>query len=213
VFIECSNLTVQTGGEINVDFLGYGGGIAANGYGPGRGFFAAVGNRGGGGGYGGWGGAGDNTNAYGGATYGTASNPTNPGSGGAGIIGAYGGAGGGYIRIMAAETIALHGSISANGNNASGNYDGGGSGGGIHLQCGRLLGNGTIQAHGGNAGTAEAGGGGGGRIAILVRKIPFYTGGTVVFTATVNGGTALNDGYPGTIYCDFKPRGTVFSAW
>jgi hypothetical protein len=76
-----------------------------------------------------------------------------------------------------------------------------------------LIGNGTIRANGGNGGSGN-GGGGGGRIALLVRNAPFYTGGNILSTPTVTGGTGLNPGGPGTIYYDLgKPRGTMFSAW
>ena len=54
VYIVCSNMTIDTGGSINVDGRGYDGGNAAAGYGPGGGLYASgVGSAGGHGGYGG----------------------------------------------------------------------------------------------------------------------------------------------------------------
>jgi hypothetical protein len=211
VFIECSNLTVEAGGEINADGLGYAGGEeSTNGYGPGRGF--SNGSRGAGGGYGGAGNKG--YLPAGGVTYGIASNPTNPGSGGGGgfsTIGYPGGNGGGYIRVVAAGTVTVDGLISAKGTNAL-SRAGGGAGGGIFIQCGNLTGSGTIRADGGNGG-GEGGSGGGGRIALYVRKAPFYTSGNLLATAPPGGGGGTYPGDPGTIYSDFKPRGTMFSTW
>jgi hypothetical protein len=47
---------------------------------------------------------------------------------------------------------------------------------------------------------------------IYVSKAPFHTS-AVLLTPTVNGGSGGISGSPGTIYRDFKPRGTMFSAW
>jgi hypothetical protein len=58
VFIQCTNLTIESGGQINVNSLGYGGGSGqADGYGTGHGGFgtSVVGGGGGHGGMGGWG--------------------------------------------------------------------------------------------------------------------------------------------------------------
>jgi hypothetical protein len=57
IFIACTTLTVQAGGQINGDGLGFGAGYwGSSGYGPGRGIYGN--NRGGGAGYGGAGGTG-----------------------------------------------------------------------------------------------------------------------------------------------------------
>jgi hypothetical protein len=207
IFIECSNLTVQAGGEIDGDGMGYSGLLGNTGYGPGRGYA-----DGGGAGYGGRGG---NGSGSGGATYGSSNNPVAPGSAGAGGGSLYGASGGGYAQIVASGIVAVDGSIHLNGLGGEGTYAGGGSGGGLLIRCGSLTGNGTIQANGGARGGANSGGGGGGRIAIYPRLAPFYTGGTALFTATVAGGAggAGSTGYVGTVYIDFKPRGTVFRSW
>jgi hypothetical protein len=216
VFIECSNLTVQTGGQIYADGLGYGSVYGADGYGPGRGTHGGttLGN-GGGGGYGG--GGGNGYNGVGGSTYGSSNNPASPGSGGAGSDWGTGGSGGGFIQIVASGALQVNGYITANASTGPHNYDGGGSGGGINIRCGSLIGNGIIRADGSNRGTSGpggyGGGGGGGRIAIYVFNAPLYTGGNVWRTPTVNFGTGLNDGSAGTIYFSYKPRGTMWSTW
>jgi hypothetical protein len=147
--------------------------------------------------------------------------PASPGSGGGGGSAVFdvthmGEAGGGYVQIVASGMVTINGLITARGTNnaTSGSRGGGGSGGGIYIQAESLTGNGTIRADGGNGGNLNnGGGGGGGRIACLVRKAPFYTGGRVAFSATAAGGTGSSNGAPGTIYYNFKPRGTMFSAW
>jgi hypothetical protein len=217
VFIECSNLTVQTGGEINTDGLGYGAvRVYTNGYGPGRGYIDSAWGAGSGAGYGGAGGRESQLLVPAGVSYGTPSNPTNLGSGGGGSFWGVGGAGGGYVKIIAFNTVTVNGMISANGNTAAGGSGrgGGGSGGGILIRCDSLIGNGMIRANGGNRGVAGyGGGGGGGRIALYVRKAPFYTGGNILFTPTAGAGTGFSNGTPGTVYTDYHPRGTVFSMW
>jgi hypothetical protein len=213
VFIECSNLTVASGGEINGDAMGFKGGPdSGNGYGYGRGFYSP--SSGGGGGYGGAGGAGAAGAA--GATYGSSNNPTLPGSGGGGGASTIGGAGGGYAKIVAAGTVTLIGTITMNGGDANYTYGGGGSGGGIYINCGNLNGTGTIRANAGNgyASGPQGGGGGGGRIALIVRQAPYYTSGTILLTTPrPNGGNGYSLGSPGTLYRDYHPRGTVLSTW
>ncbi|MEI7435946.1 MAG: hypothetical protein WCL16_03950, partial [bacterium] len=100
VWVVCTNLTINAGGQINTDYKGYAGGLAsANGYGPGAGLASA-----GGAGHGGRGGTigsafGANPFAdSGGGAYDSASAPNQPGSGGAGQANAgAGGSGGGVI--------------------------------------------------------------------------------------------------------------------
>jgi hypothetical protein len=210
IFLECTTLTVDTNGEINADYVGYGGGNQVSGYGPGKGTHGTY--TGGGGGYGGAGGSG--SDGTGGSTNGSSNNPADPGSGGGGgdANSPQGGAGGGYIRILAAGTVTINGTITANG--AGGSVKaGGGSGGGICIRCLRLTGAGNIRANGGNPSNTDGGGGGGGRIALYIITAPYYLG-TIAFTPTVAGGTATTyPGGAGTIYRNFKPRGTMFSAW
>jgi hypothetical protein len=228
IFIECVNLTLASGGQIDADAVGYPGGVGAlegspTNAGFGHGGYNA--SSGGGGGYGGAGGA-SGGGAHGGATYGNALEPVGPGSGGGGGAGTlhnttYGGAGGGYVKIVAAGTVTLGGNgITANGGDSvlasASRMPGGGSGGGINIRCSRIAGSGNITANGGTSGGQPGGGGGGGRIAIYAIEGPFYTGGALLSaTITANGGasTGGGNGSAGTIYRNFKPRGTMFSAW
>jgi hypothetical protein len=206
IFLECTTLTVDTNGEINADYVGYGGGNQVSGYGPGKGTHGTY--TGGGGGYGGAGGSG--SDGTGGSTNGSSNNPADPGSGGGGgdANSPQGGAGGGYIRILAAGMVTINGTITANG----GLGYSGGSGGGIYLDCLNLFGAGTIRANGGNA-SGNHGGGGGGRIAVYFRGAPYYTSG-ILFPLTAARGTGYGSGgTTGTVYRFFKPQGTKFSTW
>jgi hypothetical protein len=214
IFIECSNLTVASGGLITGDSMGYcGGPFEARGYGPGGG--SAANGYGGGGGYGGAGGRGSDPSSSGGSTYGLSNNPSAPGSGGAGSysFNGRGGSGGGYAKIVVTGLLTLNGAISMNGTNGQHGYAGCGSGGGINLDCERLLGFGTIRANGGT-GASSGGGGGGGRIALIVRQAPYYTSRTILLTTPrPSGGSGSQPGATGTIYRDYHPRGTVWSTW
>jgi hypothetical protein len=136
--------------------------------------------------------------------------------GGGDYIGA---CGGGYVKIVAAETVTVDGVISARGASGySGNNSkpGGGSGGGIVIQCYRLAGAGMLVANGGNGGSYSGNGGGGGsggRIAVTASKAPFYI---IGLSYTVNGGAGGTNALPGsagTVYRDFKSRGTVYCSW
>jgi hypothetical protein len=223
IFIECSNLTVQSGGTIIADGLGYDGSSTTNGYGPGGGGGTATTAAGSGAGHGGMGGLGKA--GYAGPTYGMSNNPLSPGSGGGGGNSNKGTPGGGYVQIVASGNVTVNGVISVNGIDAesmSWHFGGGGSGGGLLIRCGGLLGTGTIRANGGGGGywyygpgnDWQGGGGAGGRIAIYARNAPFYTGDhRVLFSATTTGGIGCNYGARGTVYLDFKPRGTVWSTW
>jgi hypothetical protein len=212
VFIECTNLTVNSGCEINANGMGYSGGWNhTDGYGPGRGFFGNT-YYGSGGSYGGRGG--DGLGVAAGTTYGLSNNPAWPGSGGGGGYNGRAGFGGGYIQIVANGVLVCNGAITANGMDCAGFHCAGGSGGGIYLSCGTFQGSGAIRANGGVCNNGNGGGGGGGRIAILVRNAPYYNpGGIASFVPTVSPGTGYNTGIVGTVYTYFKPRGTVFFGW
>ena len=164
VWLVCSNLTIETGGKINVDYMGYAGGLMGNTIGNGPGGGISGGGTATGAGYGGRAGG---TYGVGGAPYGSATAPLAPGSGGGGSTWYNGGAGGGAVRIQANGTVTLNGLISANGDDrfASLGQYGGGSGGAIYVDCHTLAGaGGLIQANGGSG--LSYGAGGGGRIAI-----------------------------------------------
>jgi hypothetical protein len=234
--LDLNNLTIESGGEINVDGKGYAGG-EGGGNGkkdPGGGKISILGGpgteseAGGGGGYGGEGGDSEYS-GYGGISYPSLTHPEELGSGGAGGMhgdnasaGAHGGAGGGAIKLVIYGTLILDGKISANG--AKGNDDlccgagGGGSGGSIWIEAQTLTGSGTISANGGNGGSGdhEGGGGGGGRIAIYYTTSTFttftlYATSGELFAdgnlfATVYGGSGFEDGEVGTIYFPHPPE-------
>ena len=185
------DLTVQPGGAIDVDGKGHSA-MA----GPGAGGSSSV--RAAGAGYGGIGGMADSSASAGGS-YGSITNPVELGSGGGTGVSssAAGGAGGGAVRITVAGTLALDGSISANGmpGNANGSYaGGGGSGGSILLDAATLRGGGLIIANGGAGGVVTtAGGGGGGRIALLYGSDEFAG------LISARGGQGFQYGGAGTI--------------
>ncbi len=174
------SLTIDQGGAINADSLGYAGGrfpgtTKSNvAYGLG-----APNNYTHGAGYGGAGALGYWDSGPAGAAYGM-SNAPEAGSGarGGGNAGdsalSQGAYGGGCVRIQAADTVVVKGAISANGGRGCNSYGGGGSGGGIYITCRTFIGdsNALLQAKGGNAQTGtggskyDGGGGGGGRIAV-----------------------------------------------
>jgi hypothetical protein len=200
ILIACSNLTVNGGGQICADNVGFG--AKTNiGYGPGGGNL--LGTSAGGGGYGGQG-EDSLSGGKGGITNGSYTSPATPGSGGACLTNGWGGYGGGYIKINASGTVTIDGTVTANGEDALVLSAGGGSGGGILIQCRVLAGTGTVRAVGGASNWQySGGGGGGGRIALLVAE-PSSFGGILLATAGVGA-----DDYPfpdrrcsgnGTIY-------------
>ena len=174
VLIVCSNLTLETGGQINVNSKGYGGGWAANGTanqpvnGQGPGASSSQGAAA----FGGLGGEqwpNSSSAVRSGARYQSAASPTGPGSGGGstdGRNGHMGGNGGGAVLIMASGHVLINGTITANGGGtgSSTTYAAAGSGGAIWIICRTFAGtNGLLSANGGDSKRA---GGGGGRIAI-----------------------------------------------
>jgi hypothetical protein len=197
VFDVGDALIYKTSG-INANGSGYAGGLEdQDGYGPGYGR-----KQGGGAGHGGAGGKGGGN---GGPTYDSLKEPVLPGSGGAGNFGGtprLGGPGGGAIRLLAARTCLLNGTLTANGTDSNGYGAGGGSGGSIYVRCVKFAGlNPALSATGGRGGTGggEGGGGGGGRIAVW-SWMDLTSG---VIQTNVAGGTGNSPGLPGG-------RGTVF---
>ena len=195
------DLTIAQGGEIDVTGKGY-----PSSSGPGEGIDSVSGA--GGAGYGGDGGDGYYSPDTGGEAYGSITQPDDFGSGG-GIQTFYstplqGGAGGGLVRIECLGTLAVDGSVLANGNNGA-IYSteclasGGGSGGSIYISAGTLAGSGLIAAHGGRGGGTGGGGGGGGRIAI------YYT------TNNYSGDIAAYGGFSGQYHgAQHGEEGTIY---
>ena len=168
--ITAGSIDLQSGSEINVDGLGYDGGVnPQDGYSPagtsgggespsaGSGAGGAHGADGGDGFYG----------AQGGTAYCDLNNPQTMGAGGGGRI-ETGGSGGGLVLLSASSILNIDGDISANGVDGQGR-GGGGAGGGINLSAPSITGNpspASITADGGDAGASGAGGGGAGCISL-----------------------------------------------
>jgi hypothetical protein len=190
-WILTSNLTFTVNGSA---FIGSGCGILADGTiftgSTGRGSYDTY--SAGGGAYGGRGGH-SLSNSAGGTPYGDGLAPTTYGSPGGCYSANAGGAGGGYLRLTVGGTLAVDGTLSANGSDSPIANAGAGSGGGIYLAPGTLTGTGAITANGGNGYTAN-GGGGGGRIAIISTANQF-TG-----RISAAGGNGAQPGGAGTIY-------------
>jgi len=143
--------------------------------------------NGAGGGHGGQGGMNKCTGTLthvlrGGDAYGSAVNPTQYGSGGSWAYcyscfdhrGGYGGAGGGFVRLVASDSVAVLNSLSVsamgqNGRNWNG-MGGAGAGGSIQVRAARVVGRGTVQADGASTSTS-GGNGAGGRIAVYAASV------------------------------------------
>ena len=188
VTINAGTANIDANSKISADGQGYLGGTqGAKGSGPGGG-----GGSGGydaaGAGYGGPGGT--QSGAMPGQPYGSATRPTDSGSGGGGAGGAEpGGSSGGAIRLLAAQTFALDGIITANGD-PGGGYSGAGSGGSIYVTADSLTGAGKFTANGGSrTGMVNAdGSGGGGRITVYL--LDLSSNPTNQMTASAGGGSA-----------------------
>lgn len=183
VFINCTDLTVEKGGSIDVSAQGWSCGDSSNIYGYGPGTFAGGHVRPVAGGSHGGAAAFYSVNQRSASsnptaeevaalTYGSASAPETHGSGGYSTAGT-GGAGGGVVRIVAAGAVTVCGSILANGKNSGdgAQYDSGGAGGSIFISCRTFLGtNGLVRARGGDSHerwSRKHYAGGGGRVAII----------------------------------------------
>ena len=205
-FLICTNVTPTILNVTNTATLEAGSGILLDGYGFAAGTGTGAGHTtqtngvqaGSGGGYGGVGGS--CGSAPGGMAYGGIYEPNAAGSGGGNGTSPYnpGGAGGGVLQFSVTSTLALDGTISANGGSASGVAGGGGSGGSIWVRTARLTGSGSISANGGAGGAPYGGGGGGGRIAIQFTA----AGNTNAFAGVYSayGGPGGAPGGAGTIY-------------
>ena len=206
------NLTVGSGGSMNVDGKGYWHAAAYGTWGVGPG---APPDRWlpSGGGYGGQGGLAPIWGPAGiGRTYGSITAPTDIGSTGEMNNGGPSG-GGGAIMLTVAGLTTINGTISAMGLSGSpgGWCAGKGSGGSAYITTGSLTGTGTITVDGGSSGPYNVGsGGGGGRIALVLTNSSSF--GSVNLRAS-GGGFAdsgdypgINGGASGTIYLQTKDQ-------
>lgn len=183
------NVTVDAGSLIDVTGKGY-----AEATSPGAGALGSY--AGGGGGHGGHGHRSAGSPAGGGGrAFGSVAAPDEwGGPGGNSTSTSAFVPGGGLIHLEVGGTLALAGTIRADGSGAWIDNQGGGAGGTVYLKAGKLAGNGTISANGGAGEWVEGGGGGGGRIALLYTVDEF--GGTV----SADGAGGAGRGGAGTVY-------------
>jgi hypothetical protein len=190
VHIQAEEITIESGGLVDVSGKGFSGGIdGEDGNGPGGGEFVDM-FTGVGAGHGGDGAASDtsgNATGSGGSAYCDASNPRTLGSGGASGFhyegaGVDGGFGGGLVWLVASSSLTLQGDIFADGTDGAfesfvgdvvfQSISGGGAGGGVKLYAPQIMGAGEIFARGGDNGVdsspepTEYGGGGGGCVLV-----------------------------------------------
>ena len=195
VWVACSNLTIASGGKIDVNNKGYAGHAmdAAsyhNGYGPG-GSKQGKGNWASGASHGGHGARTYHGDYYSRIMmpYDAPEYPVQPGSSGVSTKWGRGMNGGGVVKIEATGAVVVDGSIAANGENSTSyggkhsgtsfsktafnmqdNHNPAGSGGSILVECRTFSGNGTLTANGGGGGwgfgSVPANPAGGGMIAI-----------------------------------------------
>jgi hypothetical protein len=191
------NATVQAGGSILLNGIGFSDGVGAgtNATSPGN---PPGGSGGGHGGYGG----GSATGAFGGTSYDQFNAPTDVGSVGGPGSGEDGASalGGGVLQLTVTGKLQVDGLISADGAAASNEGGGGGSGGSLFLTAGVMAGAGVISANGGAGDLRSGGGGGGGRIALIFSN-DLFTG-----SCQASGGPGFIAGGAGTIYLGSKSQ-------
>lgn len=179
------NLTIDSGGEINVKAMGY----MEN-------FPISLTNQDGAS----HGGIGGDKNADGviTTTYGSITAPTNIGAAG---VNDYGG---GSATIVVSGSATVNGAINADGRSASA------AGGSIYLTIGTISGTGFIHADGADPGSAGYGGGGGGRISIVLTgasaDFSSFSGSITAYGG--NSSTATRDGAAGTVYLEEEADAT-----
>lgn len=179
VWINCTDLTIENGGKIDVNYKGYAGhskGSDHAGYGPGAGDMKSAMHV--------------TAPSHGGhgarvpngsyvlpnvMPYDNSAAPELPGSSGASSQYSGGLSGGGAVKIEATGAVVVNGSILANGQNASSygtgkidNHCPAGSGGSIFITCRTISGSGTLSANGGGGSNPSQSGhpAGGGMIAV-----------------------------------------------
>ena len=197
------NITVDAGGKITADGLGYRsehsnathGSVSLHGD-VNPGMPSIISSSGSGAGHGGSGGHGAlDLDRGAGFAYGDLFEPDVFGSaGGPGVGGAAGGTGGGMIWMNVTGFIYIDGEVSAHGSDGpSTSGGGGGSGGSIWMYCKLIKGYGRISANGGagsNLTSDPGGGGAGGRVALYFRQNETFSS----FRYTAYGGPAGDEG-------------------
>jgi hypothetical protein len=150
VTLRVNKVTVENGGAISADGLGYG-----PGRGPGRGGEGGYKQGGGGGGHGGRGGNGQDA-SNGGQAYDDVTAPLTLGSGGGGVgvfdLSGRSASGGGAMRLIVSDLLRVDGKITANGEGDGWIVsEGAGAGGSIWITAGLLQGTGSVTANGGGS--------------------------------------------------------------
>ncbi|MGD9101544.1 MAG: hypothetical protein PVF45_13765, partial [Anaerolineae bacterium] len=197
--ITAANATVEAGASLAADGLGYGASA-----GPGQGTDGVMAyKQAGGGGHGGWGGEGAGGYA-GGQPYDDLYEPLMMGSGGGDTGSSSGGAGGGAFQLVVSGTLAVSGTLSANGlagDSSDFRAGGGGAGGSIWIEAGTFTGDGVVRADGDDGGETKydsaygrGGGGAGGRVAVYADQDDFSG------TLQARGGDGEQVGGAGTVY-------------
>ncbi len=213
VHVVCTNFNLEGGGRVDVKGRGYAGGAKkGSGAGPGAG-----GGDSGTYGVGGAGHGGGGPGSLGGRSYGALAFPETPGSGGGGSWNYAGSPGGGAVRIDAADSVTLNGTIDADGGTAGGGSAG--SGGAILIGCRVVTAStsGVVTAEGGKAsslGTPAAGG----RISLLYNSADqaSWLRPGIRFSANAGGGNDLVA--VGTVFLSdtgllIPAIGDVFQGW
>ena len=195
VWIACETLTVAEGASIDVRLKGWRGTTSSmnmRGYGPGSTADRAASGHGG---HGGGPYACDGATGVPirqGRTYDVPDDPTEPGSSGYGYTYCRVAAGGGVVRIEAAGTVTVDGSVLADGQDADYKTMAWGqaaSGGSINLACRDLAGAGIISANGGSGKLETAG-----PVAYGTAQSSYAAGGGMIaiyYDATVQAGAAV----------------------
>jgi hypothetical protein len=180
------NLTINSGGKVDVSGKGFGWSYDAQNWGPGYGGDYDGGTHGGRGGD-------RNANGIAANTYGSIKQPVTMGS--MGYLLSYGG---GAAKLVVGGTLTVNGLISADG---WGTCCGAGSGGSVYITAGALSGNGPISANGANKNSTYAAGGGGRVAAYLTDSAYSFT--TYLGTMSAYGGNDseyAKHGAAGTVY-------------
>ncbi len=196
--MSATNITLNSGGSINVDNKGFLKAAASDGNGPGPGKKdIGIGISGSGGAHGGDGGDSD-ASTTGGTAYCNINDPSTLGSSGGTTRNALiAGNGGGLIRLSATSTLGgtmtLNGEVSAKGETGSevGGYSsGGGGGGGVKFSGYTISGTpSSFSVIGGNSGSTGGGGGGGGCALVEYAS----TNSIVLGNISIAGGTGVDD--------------------
>jgi hypothetical protein len=178
------NVTIESGGSINVTGRGYGNGVTYPGVAR-QGNYSGGSHLGVGGVY---------SSGPAGVTYGSVYRPQEAGAGGRYDSDTEFTSGGGVLRMVVGGVVRVDGAIRANGGDRTGTGTGRGAGGSVWITAGSVTGGGSVEARGGEGYNYGAGGGG-------AVSIEHQNGvGVLLPTVLVRGGNTGNKGGAGTMY-------------